>query len=174
MGYTTTFTGCFGLDRKLDDETYVFLGKLANTRRMKRSPEMLEELGYGEAYQFGMDGEFFVDGTGYAGQDTDASVIDSNNPPATQPGLWCQWMPLEDRKTIVWDEGEKFYASQKWIEYIINFILAPKGYIVNGAVNARGEEKGDRWHLIIKDNEVLYGEGSTTIRRKPTTRKKTV
>lgn len=164
MGYTTTFEGCFGLDRKLDDKTYVFLEKLANTRRMKRCSEMLEEMGYGEAHQFGMDGEFFVDGDGYMGQDTDASVINSNKPPFTQPSLWCQWIPLEDRKTIVWDEGEKFYCAKEWIEYIVNYILAPKGYILNGAVNAQGEERGDNWHIIVKDNEVLSEKGFTTIR----------
>src|ERR1039458_3667962 len=105
MGYTTDFDGQFNLDRELSDDDYEFLVKFNETRRMKRNVE-----GYG------VDGEWFVDGTGFAGQDHDATIVEYNGPPSTQPGLWCQWRPTEDHKAIEWDDGEKFYNYVEWIE----------------------------------------------------------
>jgi hypothetical protein len=171
MGYTTKFTGCFKLNTKLDDNTFEFLKKLANTRRVKRDPQILEQLGHGNAANFGVDGEFFVDGKGFMGQDTDDSVIDGSTAPATQPGLWCQWEPLDDRKSIAWDGNEKFYKATEWIDYIIKHVLQPKGYIVNGSVNAKGEDRGDSWHITISDNVVSTGLGRTIITKKPSPKK---
>lgn len=72
MGYSTTFTGEFNLNKKLDKETHLFLTKLARTRRMKRNvgPE------------FGVEGEFYVEGEGFMGQDKRDG--DKTTAPATQ------------------------------------------------------------------------------------------
>lgn len=144
MGYTTDFVGQFNINKKLDPETHEFLKKLAETRRMKRNvgPE------------YGVEGEFYVEGKGYMGQDDDSNVIDHNRPPSTQPGLWLQWVPTEDGTAIVWDEGEKFYNYVEWVEYLIEKILAPRGYILNGKVDWRGEEFYDMGCIIIENNQV--------------------
>src|SRR5216117_2712686 len=99
MGYTTDFAGQFNLDKPLSDEDYNFLCKFRDTRRMARNlpPE------------YGIDGEFFVDGTGFGGQDRDSTIINYNLPPKTQPGLWCKWIPTADKLGIEWDGEEKFY-----------------------------------------------------------------
>ena len=115
MGYTTDFTGHFKLNKKLDTDTHEFLNKFNRTRRMKRSIK-----GYG------IEGEFYVDGTGQYGQDYDSTVLDHNRPPRTQPGLWCGWTPNEDGTCIEWDGGEKFYEYVEWIEYLIDNVLKPK------------------------------------------------
>jgi hypothetical protein len=57
----------------------------------------------------GEDGDYFVGGGGFAGQDKDASVLSYNNPPKGQPGLWCKWIPGDEGKTIEWDNADKFY-----------------------------------------------------------------
>lgn len=132
------------MNKKLDDETATFLTKLANTRRVKRKVDP----------KYGVEGEFYVDGKGFKGQEDDETVIDGNSPPKTQPGLWCQWIPSDDHQGLEWDGGEKFYESDKWMEYIINRILAPKGYVVNGTIQAQGEEMDDRWELIVRNNNV--------------------
>lgn len=144
MGYDTRFEGRINLNKKLDEETYNFLVKLSETRRMKRNlgPE------------YGVEGEYFVDGEGLFGQDNTPDVIDHNEPPRTQPGLWCHWIPTEDRQGIVWDEGEKFYEAPKWMEYILNRILKPKGYVGNGEIEAQGEDMSDRWTLVVNNNQV--------------------
>jgi hypothetical protein len=148
MGYTTDFSGSFQLDRSLDDETYTFLKKLNETRRMKRNVDP----------KYGVEGEFYVDGPGFAGQDHEENVVSYNEPPSTQPGLWCKWAPTEDRDEIEWDGGEKFYNYVGWIEYIIDKILAPKGYKLTGRVEWVGEDQSDRGVIEIKDNVVRVGK----------------
>jgi len=144
MGYNSEFKGGFLLNKALDDVTFNFLNKLANTRRMARKVDA----------KYGVQGEFYVDGTGDSGQGREPNVIDFNVAPRTQPGLWCQWVPTEDRRGIEWDGGEKFYAYIQWIEYIISKVLAPRGYVLNGNVKWRGEDFDDTGVIEIHDNMV--------------------
>lgn len=143
MGYNTKFEGQFNLDRELDNETFVLLNGLANTRRVMRNIE-----GYG------VDGEFYIDGGGYKGQEKDSTIIDFNCPPAPQPGLWLQWIPTEDRKAIVWDGQEKFYAAPHWILYLIERILKPRGYILNGTVNVEDQGFEEKYSISIVNNSM--------------------
>ena len=144
MGYTITFHSAFVLDRELDDDTFTFLKKLNDTRRMKRAvgPE------------YGVEGEFYVDGGGMCGQAEESNIVDYNTPPSTQPGLWCQWVPTEDRRYIQWDGGEKFYNYVKWLQYIIDKILQPEGYVLNGQVAWVGEDSSDQGIMVVKDNKI--------------------
>lgn len=144
MGYTTDFEGCFKLNKKLDKKTLEFLQKFSETRRMARKLPK----------EFGIEGEFFVDGKGSFGQDDDKSIIDHNRPPKTQPSLWCQWIPSQDGKFLEWDGGEKFYEYIDWIEYIIKNFLEPKGYVLNGEVRWRGEDFNDAGTIVVKKNKV--------------------
>lgn len=151
MGYTTDFEGKFKLDRKLDDKLHVFLNKFNETRRMGRK---------GMGKEFGIEGEFYVDG------DTEAQewagkngIIDHNSPPSTQPGLWCQWRPTEDGMGIEWDGGEKFYYYVKWLEYIIKNFLVPNKYKLNGEVTWQGEESDDFGKIVVKNNKVTTKNG---------------
>ena len=122
MGYTTDFDGEVKTDRPVDDKTYELINGLNRTRRMKRKIE-----GYG------VEGEFYFNpDSNSCGQDwDDPTIVDSNNPPRTQPGLWMQWKMNSDKQTIEWDGGEKFYDYIEWMVYLIDKILAPKGYKVN-------------------------------------------
>jgi len=145
MGYTTEFRGRFELNKKLDADTMNFLKKFAETRHMKR---------YFPNNKHGVDGEFYVDGGGSFGQDHDDSVVDYNDPPSTQPSLWCQWVPSDDGMGIQWDGNEKFYAYEKWLLYIIKNFLAPKGYLLNGVVSWQGENPSDLGDLEVVDNVI--------------------
>ncbi len=138
MGYTTQFSGVFGLNKALDDKTFEFLKRFNDTRRMARKVDA----------KYGVQGEFYTE------DDRSNSVIDNNAPPITQPGLWCQWMPSDDRMSIEWDGGEKFYHYIEWIKYIISKVLAPRGYVLNGVVEWRGEEFHDIGQIEICDNIV--------------------
>jgi hypothetical protein len=144
MGYTTDFAGRFELDKPLAPKMKKFLTMFNETRRMKRNVD--------EA--FGIDGEFFVFGTGSYGQDQDNTIVDYNQQPSTQPSLWCQWVPNEDGTAIEWDGGEKFYAYSEWLFYLINKVLAPNGYTLNGTVVWQGEETGDVGKIHVVDNVV--------------------
>lgn len=152
MGYTTEFEGQIKINPPLNSDEINYLKKFNDTRRMMRK-----------------NGPYFVDGSGMMGQGEDKDIIEYNSPPEGQPGLWCQWTPTEDGTAIEWDGGEKFYASEEWMEYIIkHFIgsnpIAPtkettlqflKPHTLNGVIEAQGEDDEDHWFLVVEDNEVF-------------------
>lgn len=183
MGYTTYFEGQFELDKPLTPAQHKYLTLFAETRRMVRSNEMVndlvidinesnelstvgdipadklhEHLGLG----LGENGEYFVGGAGMCGQDHDSSILDYNNPPSNQPGLWNQWIPNEDGTSIEWDGGEKFYGYVEWLEYIITHFLKPWGYTVNGAVKWSGEDSDDMGAIVVNDNVVNSRQATIT------------
>jgi len=161
MGYTTDFYGKFTLNKELDDELFSYLEKFSQSRRMKRDSEKLKAL-YGK--DFGVEGEFFVDGESFnTSEKVPDTILNYNSSPSTQPGLWCQWTPSPDKKHIVWDGVEKFYRAKDWIIYIIDNFLKPNGYVLNGLVAAKGESSDDFWSIEIKDNEVIVTEDWSTI-----------
>lgn len=93
-------------------------------------------------------------GPNWAGQRRDASVIDGNEPPAGQPGLWCQWVPSDSRASIEWNGGEKFYDYVEWLEYLIAHFLQPWGYTLNGEVEWQGEDSADFGKIVVTNNAV--------------------
>ena len=153
MGYTTEFRGEFTLNRTLQPKIKEFLAKFNNTRRMGRKLDS----------SYGIEGEFYVDGGGVCGQGHEESIVDCNVPPSTQPGLWCQWTPNEEGTAIVWDEGEKFYGYTAWIVYLVEKVLKPNGYVLNGAVEWRGEDFDDNGTITIRDNAVFINDNEESV-----------
>ncbi len=149
MGYTTDFNGRFALNKVLDQETHAYLERFNESRRMGRNlgPE------------FGVQGEFYVDGTDTFGQGKDLNIIDYNRPPKTQPSLWCGWRPSEDGKYIEWDGGEKFYEYIPWLKYIITNFLDPKGYKLTGEVEWEGEDSDDFGKIVVRNNDITIKVG---------------
>jgi len=148
MGYTTDFSGRFETNKPLSDKMFNFLKAFNETRRMGRNVDAA----------YGIQGEFYVFGGGSFGQDSEPNIIDHNKPPKTQPGLWCQWTPSDDREGIEWDCGEKFYHYTEWLVYLIHKVLAPNGYVLNGTVTWQGEETGDVGEIIVENNQVFTEE----------------
>lgn len=138
MGYHTEFSGALEFNRPLDKTMHKFLTQFNQTRRMGRK---------GLDAKYGTEGEFYV-------KDDSLGVIDQNRPPKTQPGLWCQWIPTDDGTCLEWDGGEKFYNYVEWLEYLINKVLAPKDYILNGEISWTGENSDDHGTIIVTDNYV--------------------
>lgn len=156
MGYDTEYTGRVTVSPPLNAAEIGYLRKFAGTRRMHRGK-----------------GPYFVDGAGFAGQGSDADVLDHNAPGEGQPGLWCKWEPTEDGTAIEWNYAEKFYDGEEWMAYLIDHFLAPDAaashapaevaayftdftfdHILNGEIEAQGDEPEDHWLLIVKDNVV--------------------
>lgn len=153
MGYTTEFSGSINVDPPLNEAEIDYLKRFAESRRMKRK-----------------NGPYYI-GTGSSGQDQEPDIEDYNRPPDGQPGLWCQWVPNDNGTEIEWDGGEKFYNSPEWMQYIIDHFLAPgakakselpflqANHVLNGEIEAQGEESDDRWLLVVKDNKVTTKAG---------------
>jgi hypothetical protein len=90
------------------------------------------------------------------GQDYDSpSVVNYGwDTPSGQPGVWCQWIPSQDGKSLEWDGNEKFYDYLEWLEYIIKHFLVRWGVTANGAVTYCGEESSDTGIITVVNNTV--------------------
>ena len=163
MGYTTDFYGSVTFNKPITEELKNYINKFCETRRMKRDVEKIKKtFPDWEKNCFngnlGVDGEYFVGGNGFMGQDRDDSIVNYNYPPETQPGLWCQWM-IDDDGNLVWDGGEKFYEYGEWLTYLIDNFLAPSGYVCNGEIEFQGEDMNDFGTIHVKDNVVTVEYG---------------
>lgn len=161
MGYNTDFSGSVKIDPPLNAAEVDYLKRFANSRRMARAK-----------------GPYFVDGSGFMGQDNDPDIWDYNTPPAGQPGLWCQWEPSDDGSEIAWNWEEKFYNATEWMAYLIDHFLKPGAeaskvddpqfekftfdHVVNGTIEAQGEEPKDIWKILVEDNEVRKVRATST------------
>lgn len=163
MGYTTDFYGSVTFNKPITEELKNYINKFGETRRMKRDVEKIKKtFPDWEKNCFngnlGVDGEYFVGGNGFMGQDRDDSIVNYNYPPETQPGLWCQWM-IDDDGNLVWDGGEKFYEYGEWLTYLIDNFFAPSGYVCNGEIEFQGEDMNDFGTIHVKDNVVTVEYG---------------
>jgi|SRR5277367_528930 len=104
------------------------------------------------------------------------------------PGYYCKWEPSDDGTTIQWNEQEKFDDGEEWMQFLIEEFLKPNanifttlipvingvavtdahlifeisGHVLNGVIDAQGEEPDDRWKLVVKDNVVTVVEPTVT------------
>lgn len=170
MGYTTDFAGEFSVTPRLEEKHAKYLQTFSKTRRMKRDATEASKLPdpIREAVELpvGEEGAYFVGGSGFMGQGDDISVKDHNTPPCyrqnemwSQPGLWCQWVPSENRSSIKWDGSEKFYEYVTWLQYIIDNFLSPWGYDLNGEVKWQGEDGEDFGVIVVKNNRIYEQPG---------------
>ena len=134
----TKFTGSFSLNRKLTMTLFSFLNSFTSIRVARQN---LDNKVYGYLGEFDVNnaGEFW-------------STIDSK--PLTQPNQFCAWRPTKDGYGIEWDGMESFTDYGEWLSYIINKILIPNHYILNGEVTWEGEGKHDFGKIIVNDNIV--------------------
>lgn len=153
MGYTTKFEGEFTIEPPLTKEQTAYLTQFSGTWRMRRDPKkaakLLDPLREAVGLPLGVDAEFFVGGTGHAGQHRDDSVLEYNAEPSTQPGLWCQWEPSEDGSKLQWNGAEKFYNYVEWLKYIDENFLKRWGRKLTGAVSWQGEDDSDCGLLTV-------------------------
>lgn len=66
----------------------------------------------------------------------------------------CQWEIGDDRKTVKWDGGEKFYEYIEWLQKLIDEFFKPWGYQLNGRVEWYGEERKDTGCIKVTDNVI--------------------
>ncbi len=170
MGYSTDFYGEFRLNKKLTKAQAAYLIKFSETRRMKRDAALTEtredKVRKAAKLPVGLEGEYFVGASGFMGQDDTEGVLEHNEPPSTQPGLWFQWEPTEDLKGIRWNGAEKFYNFGPWLEYLIVSFLKPWGYTLNGKVTWQGEDPNDKGLLWVNNNELRLLNLNTFIEEK--------
>lgn len=165
MGYDTYFSGEFDLSRELTEAEFKYLRAFSQTRRMLRDPELAakrpDPLREAVGLPIGPAGAYHVGGSGFMGQDEDDSVLRPQYG-SPLPGAWCNWTPGDDRKTVIWDEGEKFYYYVAWLEFLIEHFFAPWGIMLNGIVRWDGDEAGDIGKIRVQDNVVTVHKAIIT------------
>ncbi len=165
MGYTTDFTGSLTITPALTKEQTAYINQFSGTRRMKRDTEITQTrpdpIREAVGLPLGEESGYFVGAPGMAGQEDvfgrDAhtvGILDYNDPPKGQPGLWCQWAISDDGATLEWDGGEKFYDYVEWLEYLIQHFFTLWGNTLDGQIRWSGEESDDRGVIYVKDNHV--------------------
>jgi hypothetical protein len=108
-------------------------------------------------------------------------VLDVNEPPEGQPGLWCEWAASPDGREIAWNHRTgKFTFAADWLEYLIAQFLAPGArlaaelaipvpgryyapefgaftfdHVLNGAIEVvPDEEDWEHTQIVVRDNRV--------------------
>jgi hypothetical protein len=66
------------------------------------------------------------------------------------PSSYCQWEVSHKGDSLKWDGGEKFYKSLEWMQWIIDQL---PGHQFSGEIIAQGDEAGDVWKIVVKDNK---------------------
>ncbi len=160
MGYTTEFNGYFDLefnDKSKQKKVINLVNGLASTRRMKRDLFKIKDKLDKPYIEYGIDGEFYHEDNLDYGQNKDDSILEYNNPPSTQPGLWLQWIIVDNQDetySLEWDGNEKFYYYTEWLKYLIEKIFNPNNVQLSGSVDFRGEEWDDNGTISINNNKV--------------------
>lgn len=162
MGYDTNFTGHFSLDKPLTAAHKDYLSKFAATRRMKRDSlkvsALPDPIRVAANLPIGVQGSYYVGGKDYDSGWGDESILEGNDPPDEQPGLWCNWTPNDDGTQIIWNEGEKFYYYTHWLQYILDHFLIPWGYTLNGNVSWEGENEDDTGVITLTNNVMTHSQ----------------
>jgi hypothetical protein len=71
----------------------------------------------------------------------------------------------DDRSMILPDESESRHGLRLWLELLIEHILEPLGYKLNGTVSWTADDDDDRGTIFVKDNDVetiddvIFNEG---------------
>jgi len=137
VGYHTEFRGAFAISPPLRAHHLAYLRKFNEIRHEKRDPEVAakipDPLREAVGLPLGPDACFFV------GEPTpdDPTLLGNFETATSQPAsYYCQWMPSDDGKLLVWDGGEKFYEYVEWLQYLIDNFFVSWGYVINGSVRS--------------------------------------
>lgn len=169
MGYTTEFSGEFRITPTLKPEHKAYINKFSETRRYKREanvaatwPDPIREAA---GLPIGVDAGFYVGAErceSLSMRDPKSGIVNYNESPEGQPGLWCQWIANDEGTELVWDEGEKFYNYVEWLDYLIETFLKLWGYTLNGEVQWYGQDREDIGKIEVTDNAVKTKAGIIT------------
>ena len=163
MGYTTEFSGSVTVTPPLNSHEVSYLKEFSGTRHVNRH-----------------SGPYVADGLSDI---QGADIINGNYEHPSQPGLYCDWEPDEDGTAIQWNGNEKFYDPAEWMEYLISTFLKPGAtllaelqspvqgrhydprfahfsfdHVLDGVIDAQGEDPDDRWRLVVRGNAVSVKE----------------
>lgn len=165
MVYSTDFKGSFHINPPLKPEHTAYLQKFSDTRRVDRdeaiSSKIDDPIRIAVGLPAGLAGGYTLIDTDPFGPVVDNSVVDYNNPPEGQPGLWCEWTPTDNGIELEWNHAtfivssSFFYCYLDWLIYLNEHFFQPWGYRLSGQVQWKDENKNRKGFITIdNDNDV--------------------
>lgn len=105
-----------------------------------------------------------------ADNDREDDVASYNRVAMGMPGLWCPWTSCDEGCCLRWDGGEKPYAPDRWLRYLIDTFLRADAaraadpearvlgltfdHVLNGMIVGERQETSELFALAVKDNVV--------------------
>lgn len=105
-----------------------------------------------------------------ADNDPAGDVASYNRVAIGMPGLWCPWSSCDEGCCLRWDQGEKPYAPDRWLRYLIDTFLRPGAalaadpaahalgltfdHVLAGMIVGERRETCELFALAVKDNVV--------------------
>lgn len=83
---------------------------------------------------------------------SDTNIISMNDPPETQPDIYCHWIITNNGNGIKWNENEPPYNHITWLRYIIDNFIVPWDYILKGSVDFTNQYYDYNEIIILDDN----------------------
>jgi hypothetical protein len=166
--------GEFKIEPPLPGNHLAYLDKFSRVRHMKRDVKLLEKLRdplrEAVGLPLGLDGAYYV--AGEIPVDRDPTILNYNEPPLEQPGLWCFWAPTGNGESFAWRDVNKDYDYDTWLKYLIKYFFNPWNYKLSGKIDCcyyfsefvypNGEENEEveiqyveEAELIIKDDNIV-------------------
>ena len=82
---------------------------------------------------------------------------------STMPDSWCDWAVDDLGESIAWNGSEKSYHMFEWLMWLRSNLLSAWGIVLlDGIIEASGEERNDRWAIICKDGILKKVKGKIT------------
>ena len=170
--YAINYSGQLNINIQLNKNIGLLINNLHTTPRLTRDLEKLANRYHTSVenimIRYGNDAEF------YFNNNTIDKTILENKPPGTQPSVRSNWFYDNTTNSIVWN-GYENYNDIEWLNYLINTILKPHGYTLNGSLEWKGNSSDDFGSLNVDNNEIyLIGNKYQTSYKKYITMKESI
>jgi hypothetical protein len=179
MGYHTSFEGTLSFDKPISDDLKTYINNFRRTRHCKRNTDVLMKMAkehnipltkflppfmshktdltgvekfFANPYNLCLNDIMLLSSSTAIDMLSNKAIEDMNEPPEDCPSLWCD-MFINDKNELEFNDG-KFHEYIEWLKWVINNIIAPSGYKLNGYINWRGEDDDDRGCITVNDNEI--------------------
>ena len=160
MHMPVKFSGTLELNKKLDEETFALLTGLHITTRFAR-------IGL-DKEKYGVEGEFYIP---YIPEEWDElkrnyHIVEPKRPPHTQPSFVCHWQPTQTKSVLQWDDewSGDLLPDIQWIEYLIDNVLSPRKYTLNGQATWQSADKITCGKVIVSNNKLRVKVGEIKYR----------
>lgn len=142
MGYTTKFKGRFDIIDSESGKKVAIKGKAKKVLNILSNNDTrdLHKFSHDELPKSGDNINFVIEG------------VEFNT---NFYSYYCQWVLTEDEDGIEWDQNEKFYEYEKWLNIILEKVLRPNGFDLVGQVAYRGEAFEDIGVLIAEPTKKI-------------------